>query len=139
MRTENCAAQATRPRPSLPVLGLDAVSTDVSLGARQDERKVAYYEAQRSSLLNRLQSTRDRTSTPMHDRLQEEVADLQQLMWSDHTSPHSPAAAFGSLGRRPADCMCARVCGGRVGKDVTAGFCSFDSVVACASYRRSTM
>lgn len=69
--------KAARPRPSLPMLGLEGLRTDKGLSARWGERKVAFAEAQRKRLLGRLQTARDRSDSLIYDRIEEELADVQ--------------------------------------------------------------
>ena len=75
--------QVGRPRPSLPVLGMEALAKDPAMQARYDERKIAFFEARRKSLLTRLEKAHDRTDTPLFDRLAEEAAQLQQELWDE--------------------------------------------------------
>lgn len=70
--------KASRPRPSLPMMGIEAVRKDPSLRKKMNERKVALHEHKRAQLLTRLQAVRDRSDTPIYDRIIEEMADLQR-------------------------------------------------------------
>jgi ribosomal protein S5 len=66
--------KASRPRPSLPMMGIEAVRKDPSLRKKMNERKVALHEHKRAQLLTRLQAVRDRSDTPIYDRIIEVCA-----------------------------------------------------------------
>ena len=70
--------KASRPRPSLPLAGVEAVRLDPVMHNKYNERTVALMEAQRTRLLDRLKSVRDRTDSPMYDRIIEEIAEIQK-------------------------------------------------------------